>query len=88
MALWKVDGHGTGCEDTCCPKNWLGYNGFCYRHFTFKKSWDDARAYCQDLGGDLASIHSTEEDHILDGYIGGESVSNHILYPKKKGTYC
>ena len=33
-------------------------------------SWDDARAYCLDQGGDLASYHGPgEEGYLTDTYI-------------------
>nr|BDE75813.1 C-type lectin [Ophioplocus japonicus] len=60
------------CDQTCCAKNWLGYNGFCYRYFALPKSWADAHTYCQDLEADLASIHSADENNIINGLIGGQ----------------
>ena len=62
------------CDQTCCGKEWLGYGGFCYRYFTFQKTWQDARNYCLVLGADLASIHSTGENNVINGLVGGESV--------------
>ncbi|CAB3985649.1 Hypothetical predicted protein, partial [Paramuricea clavata] len=54
-----------GCEPT-----WVSYSDCCYRilHHSGSvpaKSWEDARAYCQVLGGDLASIGTQEEGRFL-----------------------
>ncbi|KAH0627500.1 hypothetical protein JD844_003271 [Phrynosoma platyrhinos] len=31
-----------------------------------KKTWFEARDFCREIGGDLASIHSPEEEHIIE----------------------
>jgi C-type mannose receptor len=54
-----------GCEPT-----WVSYSDSCYRILQHRgsvpaTSWEDARAYCQVLGGDLASIGTQEEGRFL-----------------------
>ncbi|XP_072049870.1 C-type lectin mannose-binding isoform-like [Amphiura filiformis] len=61
------------CGDTvCCEKDWLGYNGHCYRYFTYRKTWSLARQFCLDLDADLVSIHSATENAILNALISGD----------------
>ena len=38
---------------------------FCYLHSDSKLGWDDARRYCVDRGGDLASVHSADENNFV-----------------------
>ena len=61
----------------CCEKGWLGYNGYCYRYISYKKSWSDARTYCASLGADLVSIHSTVENDIVTVLTRGAEVGIH-----------
>ena len=43
-------------------------------YVTTSMTWSDARTYCQGLGGDLASIHSAEEDAEAAELATGENV--------------
>ena len=38
---------------------------FCYLHSDSKLGWEDARRYCVARGGDLASIHSADENKFV-----------------------
>ncbi|XP_072050976.1 uncharacterized protein [Amphiura filiformis] len=64
-----------------CPETWLLYRGHCYRYFSISTTWTVARDHCRGLGGDLASIHSAEENSIIYGlissdvWIGGNDMS-------------
>ncbi|XP_077159816.1 macrophage mannose receptor 1-like [Paroedura picta] len=50
-----------------CPEGWSGAetSSSCYKAFTEKthiqRTWFEARDFCREIGGDLASIHSYEE---------------------------
>ena len=64
----------------CPDKTWSKYEKHCYHLLTDKNTVDDCRQECVQLGGDLASIHSVEEnefvtslirDRILQGEIRG-----------------
>merc|ERR1719419_1492186 len=53
----------------------------CYRVSESKMSWVDALDYCRDISGDLASIHSTEENEFLNSmgcycWIGLNDIDN------------
>ena len=62
------------CDQSCCSPNWLYSNDFCYRFFISKKNWQDARHNCLNLGADLTSIHSAEENNIVSGLTSGAEV--------------
>ena len=64
------------CDLQCCPMGWLGYEGHCYRYFTERKNFTDARNYCQGLNADLVSIHSSIENGIVNGLSSGEEVGS------------
>nr|XP_046265193.1 macrophage mannose receptor 1-like isoform X2 [Scatophagus argus] len=54
-----------------CADDWtpIGTRNLCFKLFTQshsqKKTWYEARDYCRAIGGDLLSIHSTEEQENL-----------------------
>ncbi|XP_062990561.1 C-type lectin lectoxin-Thr1-like [Elgaria multicarinata webbii] len=60
-----------GAEASCCPMEWLPYQGYCYKLFHEKVSWSDAELICQSFmpGSHLASIHSNTEASELANYI-------------------
>ena len=57
-----------------CPEYWVAYENSCYRFFQHSrsipaKSWEDSRAYCRVLGGDLVSIGTQGESKFLEGQL-------------------
>ncbi|XP_042329974.1 macrophage mannose receptor 1-like [Sceloporus undulatus] len=54
-----------------CPKEWhpSPTRNVCFKKFVDekyrKKTWFEARDFCKEIGGDLASIHNEEEQNIL-----------------------
>uniref|UniRef100_H3A9N1 Brevican n=1 Tax=Latimeria chalumnae TaxID=7897 RepID=H3A9N1_LATCH len=59
---------GELCEtslDDCNP-GWEKFQGFCYRHFTYRHSWEDAEQHCRMWGGYLASVMSPEEQNFIN----------------------
>ncbi|KAM9496764.1 macrophage mannose receptor 1-like [Clarias gariepinus] len=57
-----------------CPSGWIKKDpGNCIRLYinseNNKKTWIEARNYCKDIGGDLASFHSASENNNLK-YVG------------------
>ncbi|XP_062990558.1 C-type lectin lectoxin-Thr1-like [Elgaria multicarinata webbii] len=60
-----------GAEASCCPMEWLPYQGYCYKLFHEKVSWSDAELACRYnmRGSHLASIHSDAESAELAKYI-------------------
>ncbi|CAJ1063096.1 brevican core protein [Xyrichtys novacula] len=62
---------GDFCEtdvDVCEP-GWEKFQGFCYRHFTTRQSWEAAEQHCRMCGGHLLSVMTPEEqDYINEKY--------------------
>ncbi|KAK2543506.1 Bcan isoform B [Columba livia] len=62
---------GSSCErplEKCSP-GWDGFQGACYKHFSTRRSWEDAESQCRHYGGHLATILTPEEqDFINDQY--------------------
>ncbi|XP_038058027.1 macrophage mannose receptor 1-like [Patiria miniata] len=76
----SVTGHGTlppvvpttrvatTVEGGHCPTGWLARGDYCYytqNPSTDMLTWTEADAYCNNLGGYLASIHSIEENNFI-----------------------
>ena len=50
-----------------CTDSYTGYDGHCYRFFTNSLSYSEAKAYCKNQGGYLASITSQGEQDYVEG---------------------
>ncbi|NXE14715.1 PGCB protein, partial [Lophotis ruficrista] len=62
---------GSRCEQPLekCGPGWDGFQGACYKHFSTRRSWEDAETQCRHYGGHLATILTPEEqDFINDQY--------------------
>ncbi|CAJ1085778.1 type-2 ice-structuring protein-like isoform X3 [Xyrichtys novacula] len=44
-----------------CPSGWSRHNGRCFIYISSPMTWAQAERHCQDLGGNLASVHSHVE---------------------------
>ena len=60
------------------PSDAKGYNGHAYYYFSGNKSWDDAQAYCEKVGGHLVTITTEGEANFVktlngtsNAWIGG-----------------
>ncbi|XP_013880022.1 brevican core protein [Austrofundulus limnaeus] len=52
-----------------CEPGWEKFQGFCYRHFSRRQSWEAAEQHCRMCGGHLISVMTPEEqDYINDKY--------------------
>ncbi|NXW24945.1 PGCB protein, partial [Circaetus pectoralis] len=64
-------GGGSSCErllEKCSP-GWDSFQGACYKHFSTRRSWEDAETQCRHYGGHLATVLTPEEqDFINDQY--------------------
>ena len=49
-----------------CGHEWFTFRKFCYRWFGSTMTWETARSMCQHHHGDLASIHTLEENEIVN----------------------
>lgn len=62
-----------------CPGGWFRYSNFCFFVDTSKRMFRDAKRACRTRGGELASIHSEEEQsfvyceftEVVDGIMTG-----------------
>ncbi|XP_030285702.1 type-2 ice-structuring protein-like isoform X2 [Sparus aurata] len=52
-----------------CPGNWTRYNDSCFFYVPSHMTWADAEKHCQTLGGNLASVHSFDEQHAIQSMI-------------------
>ncbi|NXY20006.1 PGCB protein, partial [Atrichornis clamosus] len=62
---------GSSCERPLrrCSPGWDSFQGACYKHFSTRRSWEDAETQCRHYGGHLATITTPEEqDFINDQY--------------------
>ncbi|KAG9356086.1 hypothetical protein JZ751_000930 [Albula glossodonta] len=63
------------CQGTC-PSGWYSNNGRCFKYVATKTNWADAERTCQNMGGNLPSVHSEAEHNFLKtlfkGISGGE----------------
>ncbi|XP_008059137.1 asialoglycoprotein receptor 2 [Carlito syrichta] len=57
--------HGNGSENTCCPVNWVEYQGSCYWFSRSGKTWFGAKEYCQLENAHLVVINSREEQKFV-----------------------
>ena len=50
-----------------CEDGWSGDTSspLCYQYFSSYESWTDASSYCQNLGGELASVTSSDINDFL-----------------------
>ncbi|XP_077181722.1 brevican core protein isoform X2 [Paroedura picta] len=49
-----------------CKPGWDSFQGFCYKHFSTRRSWEDAETQCRSHGGHLANIMTPEEQSFLN----------------------
>ena len=61
--------------ETCTTSDWLYYNNSCFKVFTEKVSWFDARKSCTTISSNLISIQSTEENNFVFQEISLISIS-------------
>ncbi|KAJ8267516.1 hypothetical protein COCON_G00126880 [Conger conger] len=52
-----------------CEAGWEKFQGFCYKHFSNRLSWEVAEQHCRMCGGHLVSVMTPEEqDYINSNY--------------------
>ncbi|XP_047425524.1 macrophage mannose receptor 1 [Mugil cephalus] len=56
-------------ELRCSGLDWYEFGDFCYKPFQNKKTWHDAQNTCKDLGANLASILSVQEQSWVESYL-------------------
>ncbi|KAA8578956.1 hypothetical protein FQN60_006048 [Etheostoma spectabile] len=55
-----------------CPSGWSQFGSRCFLFSAAPKTWLNGETFCQTTGGNLASIHSEEEQVFLKDYIKRE----------------
>ncbi|NXL87652.1 PGCB protein, partial [Alectura lathami] len=60
---------GSSCERPLkrCSPGWDSFQGACYKHFSTRRSWEDAETQCRHYGGHLATILTPEEQDFING---------------------
>ncbi|XP_070695786.1 galactose-specific lectin nattectin-like [Pempheris klunzingeri] len=48
-----------------CPEGWTRFGSRCFMFFHMSKPWTDAEHKCISVGGNLASVHSADENEFL-----------------------
>ncbi|CAC5385748.1 MRC [Mytilus coruscus] len=43
---------------TKCPNDWKTFDAWCYKEFSERRTWFQARDYCRSIGTDLVSVHN------------------------------
>ena len=59
--IWNFPDIPLKCDEA---NGWVSAGGKCHRYQNWDSTWDDARRYCQTLGGDLISIQTDEEQNV------------------------
>ncbi|XP_049493072.1 asialoglycoprotein receptor 1-like isoform X2 [Panthera uncia] len=62
--------HGNGSAASCCPVNWLEFEGSCYWFSRSGKSWPEADKYCRLENAHLVVVGSWEEQELEAGAAG------------------
>uniref|UniRef100_A0A3B5L4V0 Brevican n=1 Tax=Xiphophorus couchianus TaxID=32473 RepID=A0A3B5L4V0_9TELE len=57
---------GALCQRGVCEPGWEKFQGFCYRHFSKRQSWEAAEQHCRLCGGHLLSVMTPEEQHHIN----------------------
>ncbi|RXM29659.1 Alanine aminotransferase 2 [Acipenser ruthenus] len=56
------------CQSTCSDGG-VSFNGQCYHYYSVTKTWADAELHCLGLGGNLASVHSDDDNQFIQNLI-------------------
>ncbi|XP_016043000.2 C-type lectin domain family 10 member A-like [Erinaceus europaeus] len=59
-----------GSKTSCCPLNWLEFEGSCYWFSRSGKPWAEAEKYCQLEDSHLVVINSKDEQNFVQKHIG------------------
>lgn len=59
--------------DSDCPDGWSRFGDQCFNYISTPKTWTEAQIFCQFDGGNLASIHSYEENHFVQSLTRGDT---------------
>ncbi|XP_063401463.1 C-type mannose receptor 2-like [Mytilus trossulus] len=78
---------------TECPSNWKTFDNWCYKEFSERRLWFQAREYCRSIGTDLVSVHNEKENNFLitnftqtSSWIGLSNLHNNAKYVWSDGS--
>ncbi|XP_073331713.1 type-2 ice-structuring protein-like [Pagrus major] len=54
---------------TSCPEGWISYNDRCFLYVPTPMTWANAEKQCQTWGGNLASVHCFDEQHVIQSML-------------------
>ncbi|CAG2208820.1 CD206 [Mytilus edulis] len=76
-----------------CPNDWKTFDNWCYKEFSERRTWFQARDYCRSIGTDLVSVHNERESNFLNNnftqtfmWIGLSNFHNNGRYLWSDGT--
>merc|ERR1712215_74176 len=89
----SADEHKDCCFKHGCSEGWEPYGDNCYKVLTVNQTWRESKMNCEDLDGNLASIHSEKENeflHHLAGeaftWVGGNDIKSENSWVWSDGT--
>lgn len=66
----------------------ITFNGHKYRIYNDSMTWDEAKAYCESLGGHLVTITSQEEQNVVASLVGsGSKLAYWLGAEKSSGAF-
>lgn len=74
-----------------CRPGWQSFQGSCYKHFSTRRSWEDAETQCRKQGGHLANIMTPEEQSFINSRCigeGGQLIGRHCLGSSECRLHC
>ncbi|XP_067307387.1 type-2 ice-structuring protein-like [Pseudorasbora parva] len=67
-----------GNTGKACPRGWAKFGLRCYKFFPQRVNWFTAQRKCQNVGANLASVHSRAENNFLLGLLPSLSTNTWI----------
>ena len=70
---------GTTSDKVSVASDAVTYNGHSYKLYTLGKTWDEAKTYCENLGGHLVAVNTSAEQSFVESMIRNGSKSSYWL---------
>uniref|UniRef100_A0A3B3WP01 C-type lectin domain-containing protein n=1 Tax=Poecilia mexicana TaxID=48701 RepID=A0A3B3WP01_9TELE len=74
VALFHICSISSDCPARC-PSGWTQFGSRCFIFYYQYMKWSDAEKFCISIGGNLASIHSSDENTFVSDMINRASGS-------------